>query len=269
MSDVFADYQCVVYHHSHHENHTRKRNYIQRPTRKIKHHKCNHHSRYHTDSYYDRLTDAAHKKYRNYDYQDETEYQVLFEIGDCVIQKFGLIAADLEFQVWKLRRKLRHKFADASAHLFHSLVCLFYNRQCHNTLPISQRKTLLLLRLHSDVAKIAELQVMTVDSYINILHVVDVSQERGNPHRIFVNAVFYANRTRFYIIGSQHIANITWRDIEKTHFVVIGRYFDALLRYARNVSHRHFGELFDAAADDVFHGVAHFEKFGFVAAVDV
>ena len=265
--NVFADYQCVVYHHTHHEYQSRKRNDIKRPPRCPKYDESDDYCRHHTDSNHERRPHASHKKHCNNDNQDETEDEILFEIGDCIIQKFGLIAADFKFQVWKLRLKLRQQFANAGAHLLHSLVSLFDDRQCNDAAAICKRKTLLLLGFVLNVAKIAQLQEMTVAIEIDIAHVVNVPQQCSHADSIFENAVFHTHRTCIYIVGLQGVVNVGWLNIEETHFVQIREYFDALLRYAGNVSHRHFGQLFDAAADDIVHGVAHLEKLRLVAAV--
>ena len=182
------------------------------------------------------------------------------QVRNCIVQKFGLITADAEFNIRIHLPEVIHGTGNGLFHIIHILVRLLDDGKCHDALAVTHGYTRLFGRDNGYLAEVTQADYSFPFTQKDVLHILPGTQQSGEFDIIFVIAIPYRHAAGFHIVASQHVFHIRQRQSQHSQLIRIGHNLQLLLHHTGNIHHRHLGQLFDTTLDDVFSKTAQFKK---------
>lgn len=190
--------------------------------------------------------------------------EILLQVGNGIIQQFGLVAGNAEVDVGINGGKVIRHFAQGSFQLIHALVGLLDDGQCHGPFPVGHGNTRFLFRHDGYFSQVFQLEDTAVLAQIDLADVVERTQQGRELDVVFVVAVAHGHTARFDVVVGQCRFQFLQGDARCLQFVHVRHDLQLPANDAGHIHHGHFGQLFDAAFDDVLGKLAQVEKGGFV-----
>ena len=196
---------------------------------------------YHADADYNGRLGIAQKEQGDDKHKQEAEREIFLEVGNRVVEQFGLVAVNRKFYVGITALKVGDGFAERVFKIFHRFVGLLDDTKRDGALAVNKRKACLGLTHDVNFSQVFELKNTFVLTQINVADIIGRAQQRREFNVVFIITVAHDHAAGLDIVGCQRSFNIVQVDGSGFQLVDIGNNLYMTVHQACHIGHRDFG----------------------------